>query len=188
MMKIIDYIQLILFWITLISSSCVVNSEKENNDIESVVSEIYGKSIVFHDSLISYTNGEANIVRQFTDDLSERKIISVIEGNCSNCIRQFNKWIPFYNRLKSIGMENKLIFIVENIDPKFFMKYYLNDIFGEFILIYDEKDNFSRINNLPKNKMLKTLLVDSTNRVILVGNPLLDKGLMDCYYNEIQKK
>ncbi len=190
MRNVVAWEQIVILGIIIFFSGCVISSEKENkkNEIASVVSNLYGKSVLFHDSLILYIEGEPINGQQFVHELSERKIISVIEGNCSKCIQQFNKWIPFYNRLKSIGMENKLIFFVENVDPKFFMEYYHHDIPEEFILIFDEKDDFSRMNELPKNKMLKTFLVDSANRIIFVGNPLLGKRLMDYYYDEILKK
>ena len=55
-------------------------------------------------------------------------------------------------------------------------------------IFYDYTDTVNKINNFSKNKNLHTFLIDSTNKVKLIGNPLKSKKLLETYKKYIENE
>jgi hypothetical protein len=53
-------------------------------------------------------------------------------------------------------------------------------------MLFDVEDRPKKINSLSKDKNFQTFLLDSNNRVILVGNPMNNKNIFDLYLREIE--
>ncbi len=53
----------------------------------------------------------------------------------------------------------------------------------------DTLNEFAKLNpHLPKNRVLRTFLLDENNKVMLVGNPLHNKKIEDMFYKIVEEK
>lgn len=68
----------------------------------------------------------------------------------------------------------------------------LNDIFHRFNFVYpvywDEKNEFYRLNRFPSDITFQTFLLDKSNKIIAIGNPVHNPKIKDLYMNIIQGK
>ncbi|AUP78669.1 redoxin domain-containing protein [Flavivirga eckloniae] len=173
--KNIYYILIVLLFINL---SCVKNKE-----INSEVNNWVGKQLTLpKDSLIR------NYIKKKTNPLKKKiKILTVINGDCSICYDELKAWKSYIKETDTsqvgfvfiIYTFNKLMEFndMNNSTLKFQYPYFQDD--GEKIV---------KENNFPDNRLLKTFLLDSENKVILIGNPTIHKSINDLYKKEIKKR
>jgi hypothetical protein len=177
-------------WMTILlfflSYGCREKNHETNyaQGISDIVKKMTGKHIIFPDSLLQILSESGN--NEFLQ--KDRKIISVIAGNCGSCVMTLKNWEACFREMKDQGYRNQLAFIVEDVDSVFFRRAYAWDIPPDMILIFDKNSTFSKQNGLPGNKMLKTFLVDGKNNVLLIGNPSLDHALWKLYLSELGKE
>ncbi len=181
---------ILIIYSTFTITSCIKKDTTQNElqkQIESIVLQMTGKRLYYPDSLTFYRDN--NLIK--SDSLlstKDKKIITVISGNCSKCVIAIRDWIPYYQNMKINGYGDNLIILVENVTPKYFWEFYADSIPSDLIFIFDNKCVFSEQNKLPKNKSLNTFLVDQNNKIQLIGNPVYDKELGALYLRELQKK
>ena len=116
------------------------------------------------------------------------KITTLLWGDCHSCIADLEKWEDFY--LFTENNKNiELLFFLYTSDLEIFKKsLYTKDI-HKYPLIIDPQNKYIVRNNLSiDNKMYQTFLLDSNNKVILVGNPIYNEKLMKLYKEEINKR
>ncbi len=170
---------LILFSFSLCNDS--ENSElgdEVTNRIGDVIKIPNVTQVLFNDSL--YDN--------FNIGISKIKIITYIWGDCHVCISDIRKWEPmikYANTLENIDI--LFVLFVTNIE------YFKNNLYIEEMknipLIIDKDNNFITVNNIPfEQKHLQTFLLDSNNKVILVGNPCYNEAVENLYRVEIEKR
>lgn len=51
---------------------------------------------------------------------------------------------------------------------------------------FDEKDEFNQLNHFPSEMMFQTFLLDKGNRVVALGNPVLNPNVKELYLNLIK--
>ncbi|MBW6536239.1 MAG: hypothetical protein K0B11_14620 [Mariniphaga sp.] len=154
------------------------NNNRITNEIKDITKSMLGRNISFPDSLLQKLQETEKSV---LNKRNRPKIISVIAGNCETCIKDFKKWEPYLKEMKLMGYNNNLFFIVEDVDASFFKKYYGEEAPTKLTLYFDKNQTFSKLNNLPHIKMLKTFMIDTNNEIILVGNPVHDRNLWNLY-------
>ncbi|NLO69530.1 MAG: hypothetical protein GX102_00970 [Porphyromonadaceae bacterium] len=171
---------LLLIFISHILYGC--KESKTNTEyakeIKDIAKSMIGRSISFPDSLLQELQEPKKSV---LNKRNRPKIISVIAGNCETCIKDFKKWEPYLKEMELMGYNNNLFFIVEDVDISFFKKYYGERPPTELTLYFDKNQTFSKLNNLPHIKILKTFMIDTNNEIILVGNPVHDRNLWNLY-------
>jgi len=140
------------------------------------ISEVLYKDSLYHEKLP--LNKESKL-----------KITTLFWGDCSSCIADLEGWGELFQLAKS-KQEVEILFYLYTADFKFFKKSIYNDKnFHQYPLILDKELNYVDRNNLPFNdKIYQTFLLDSNNKVILVGNPIYNKKLMKLYKEEINKR
>ena len=181
----IHFILLLAFISYACIIGCTENKIKYEKEIEDVVKSLIGKNILIPDSLLPELPESEKLT---LNKRNKPKIISVIAGNCGNCIKDLKKWEPYLKEMELMGYSNNLIFIVEDIDALFFKKYYGNEVQSGLNLYFDKNQTFSKLNNLPHIKMLKTFMLDSNNEIILIGNPVHDRNLWNLYLKGLRMK
>ena len=66
----------------------------------------------------------------------------------------------------------------------------LNDIFNRFNFVYpvywDEKNEFYRLNRFPSDITFQTFLLDKSNKIIAIGNPVHNPKIKDLYMIHIE--
>ena len=116
------------------------------------------------------------------------KVTTFIWGECQSCVEDLKKWEHFFEFVHS-KRDVEMFFYLNIQEISFFIKNYYDNNFFKYPLIIDKKLNYLTKNDLPfKNKVYQTFLLDSNNKVILVGNPIYNKKLMKLYKQEINKR
>ena len=179
-------IQLILLICIIISFSFCNNTSKETT--EEKVTEWIGDTlylpetseILYKDSV--YQNGEP------INNNAKLKIATLISGDCGSCVKDLKRWDKFFQFIGS-KKEAEILFYLETSKLSYFKTRLYESTIHKYPLIIDKNFKFSDTNKLPpKDKRFQTFLLDSNNRVILVGNPVYNDKLMKLYKKEIKKR
>lgn len=160
---------------TVLFFSC----QNQNNALK----DLMDKQIMFPNHLLFTVNCTDTID---VDLCSYRyKIILYIDSvGCTSCKMQLRYYTEFINKLPK---EVPLFIIVH---PRRLQDVYYSikkDSFS-FPLCIDCTDDFNRLNNLPNDDRLRCFLLDSTNRVVLIGNPILNQRIKDLYIKTITER
>lgn len=163
-------------------SSC--NSRKK--EITRLVKEWQNKEIVFPGQL------EAKIYGRDTNcpDIwkAKYKILNYTDtSGCTECKMQLYDWKKLKQQTDSLGLDVSYLFFawvkqyeeletlqsVNKCDIPFF---------------YDPQGQMMQLNHFPSQDGFKTFLLDSANRIILIGNPLSTPTLRNLYLQTMKKR
>jgi hypothetical protein len=177
----------LIFLISIIIGICFA-CDSHKKETKNKVSEYMGDTlylptkseVLYKDSLYKKTNPINN--------KAKLKISTLLWGNCHSCIADLKKWEKFYQFVEK-KKEVEILFYLYTSDIKFFRKSLYKKEIHKYPLILDKKLKYIDRNKLPfKNKTYQTFLLDSNNKVILVGNPIHGDKLMKLYKKEINKR
>jgi len=173
-----------ILFVILIFATCN-NSTKETTD---KVSQWMGDTlslpkitkVLYNDSLLNCNfplNEKANL-----------KITTLLWGDCHACMEDLKKWDEFF-QYSSSKKKIEMFFYLYTSNLHFFREnLYIQNIY-KYPLIIDQDFNYIDKNNIPlKDKTYQTFLLDSNNKVILVGNPINNEKLKELYMQEIGKR
>ena len=172
---------LLIGWVIVTFSAC--NSRKKA--IAEQIGVLYSNPIN-----IPYTDMDTLIVDSVCLPHKARyKIFIYVDSTeCSACYAShYMDWEPIVKECRKNARSVALIVIIENknlsthIREKFLMANFRNSIFID-------KDGAFRKNNLkfPSSTIMHVLLLDSSNKVLLVGNPLNNKNIEELLYSKLR--
>jgi len=173
------------FLMVLATSSCKYKTE---NNIKEEVMHYMGKKIelpnikqtLYQDSLLQ--------VYDKLKDNEKLKVVTLLWGDCHSCLADIKKWNELYQHISNNKKVN-LHYYLFTSDIDFFRENYYNSTIYDFHLLLDPENQYLIKNNLPlNNKLYQTFLLDSNNKIILVGNPIYSIELMELYKEEIEKR
>jgi len=75
--------------------------------------------------------------------------------------------------------------VIHSIEYAYFKEMFSQDVPIDYILIFDENNDFFRKNTIPSNPMYQTMLLDRMNKIVLIGNPIYNEQLKELYINVI---
>ena len=161
----------------LVSLGACTSPVKESREA-SIVKKLTGKELVFTDNLFADTPKDD----QSYQDVFQRKspkIVTLVNFDCGPCRESIKKWKEYLN-----GKNITFILIVRGGDEKFY-----NDIRSKesssFRYIYYDSDNvFELTNKIPQDTRLRTFLINSENKIRIIGNPLFNKAIAKLYDEE----
>ncbi len=156
---------------------------RNKSDVGKIVEKWYGKQFILpDDSLMMTTNGIT--VNPFSKKI---KIVTAINGSCGACIGELKDWMSFMSDIDTCQVG--LIFLIYSNDYLMAFEKINNSIIHfSYPYINDKGKKFFLKNNIPDDKLYQTFLLDSTNHVILIGNPIYRKELSAIYKSEIKKR
>ncbi len=112
------------------------------------------------------------------------KFVTRINANCYPCLYNYSMMELFIEEVLE-KYNISVIIYVANIDSTSFYKIYKNKIQFNFPVIFDEKDDFVKKNDLPYDSKFHTMLLDENNKIIILGNPVNNKELKELYIKQI---
>ena len=171
-----------------ISFGCNINRKKsEYKKVEEIVRYWNNREIIIPDSL-KILGYEKNLSLENLKNQNGNKIIVIVSGNCQMCLQEIRDWIPFFDKMKGNRISNRLYFIIEHINPEYFEKVYAGDLPAEFNFFVDEPGKLAEINQLPKNKRYRTMLLDRNNKVLLIGSPLMNDDMANLFLEQLEMR
>ncbi len=118
----------------------------------------------------------------------KKKIVSIIDGNCVKCVvMQLNKLDSIFNSILTVNNEIYITILnVPNQDSAYFMQNIQPFIKAKGIILWDNNYHFESRNKLfTPHINLRTFMINSDNRVVLFGNPLIHSDILHEYKKKL---
>jgi hypothetical protein len=173
-------------------NSCSGKSGKQG--IISLVNEWNKKEVVFPDN-IAFTRfiPDSDNRRIFTLDTVDyppqadyKVLIYVDSTGCTECRLKLSRWKMLMARMDSISAGSVpflFVFHPKSVDDIYYI--FQVDYF-DYPVYIDEKDELNRLNRFPPEEAFHTFLLDKDNKVIAIGNPVLNPDIEELYLNQIK--
>ena len=164
-----------------LAMSCQKNDRAK---VESLVREWNNREIRFPENPV-FTRFVIDTVPYRIPKTGYKVVVFVDSVGCISCKLQLPKWKEFMHEVDSLGGGNvPFIFFFQTKDVRELRYILRRDNFLHPVCI-DTEDIFNRLNRFPGEMMFQTFLVDSENRVRVIGNPIQNLSIKDLYLKEI---
>lgn len=168
--------------VVFIAFSCVDSSHER---LEEKVKQWIGKEILFPNNAVFTILGEDTVKSKLFE--SRYHIVSYVDSmGCISCKLQLNKWKEFINQLDSLTNHSVAVsFFIhsKNIrDLKLILK---REKFNHPICA-DLDNSFYGLNKFPSESMFHTFLIDESNKVLAIGNPIHNFKVKELYLKIIK--
>jgi hypothetical protein len=173
------YLTILLLCLSLYSCN-----ESEKHKVTRLVKKWQNKEIKFPDEII-FTQYATDTIKYKIDSTKFKILIYVDSLGCSRCEMRLSEWKKLINRPNYIAKESiQILFFIhpENLDE---IKYLLKRDTFELPICIDIKDQLNKLNHFPIYPMLQTFLLNRENKVLAVGNPILNPDIKDLYFEII---
>lgn len=150
------------------------------------IGRFINRVIVFPKTLFSMTIGEA---KQSVDTAATVKIVTYIGSErCDDCsLRILSNWKQLMADLDTVALSVEFVFVFA---PRQVETLYSGLQVHRFTypVLCDSLRSFEWANpDLPVESVFRTFLLDSANRVVLVGSPIGNRKLWELYKQQIGK-
>lgn len=176
-MKCLVYI--ILAFIAL--SSC---KDSPKNEIARLVKEWDGKELRFPEHPVFTIQGEDTVDFSFRD--AEYKVVSYVDSiGCISCKLQLANWAAFIQEVDSLTDETvPFVFCLHNPDVEEMKRIVRKENF-QYPVFIDEMGTFDALNHFPTNMTFQTFLLKKNNKVVAIGNPVLNPMVKELYLEKL---
>ena len=175
---------ILLLLAALSLASC---KESEKDTALRLVKEWDGKEIKFPAHSIFTIQGKDTVDFDFKD--ADYKVVTYVDSaGCTSCKLQLARWKAFIQKVDSIkygSVPFVFVFYPKNVKE---LRYILRSYAFDFPVCFDEKDEFNALNQFPDEMMFQTFLLDKDNRVLALGNPVLNPQIEKLYLKELTGK
>ena len=167
--------------VCLLVSSC---EESEKERLSRLVKEWEGREILFPAHSTFTIQGKDTVDFQYQD--AEYKVVTYIDSiGCTSCKLQLPRWKELMTEVDSLtGGCVPFLFYFHPKDIKELRFLTRRESFTHPVC-FDEKDDFNQLNHFSNEMMFQTFLLDRENRVIALGNPVLNPNVKEFYLNLI---
>ena len=164
-----------LIVLSIILSSC----HNIRKDDRNAVLNLTGKEIILPDSLGVMIQ---DVPVEYDFSFADYKVVTYIDSKgCTTCSMKLTLWNDLINEFKTIeGIDvNFLMILNKDADVDLISALKLN--FFRHPVMFDPQGRFKEKNSLPSSPAYHTMLLDSDNKVVAVGNPVLSPKIKDLY-------
>lgn len=163
----------------LLLLSLVVFCTCTKKNPSTVVEEFAGQEIVMPDELIYIISGNPHEL-DFSD--ADFKILTYLDSTgCTRCKMKLPLWSEFLDELQ--GATDCDINFLMLIDSKEYEEVIANVMKSDFVhpIGIDTLSHFKRRNKFPDRDDFQTVLLDSEDRILLLGNPVKNPKIRELY-------
>lgn len=178
-------IKLFLLIVAFSLSCCKGNKQRE--DAIAIVKEWTGKEIKFPENVPCYKFGKDTIPVLCDECLpNEYKILLYVDSSgCSSCRLQLFMWKQLIEEADSL-FQGKACFMLF-FQPKSIKE--MSNLFRQYQFDYpvfiDMTNSINRLNKFPQSMQYQCFLLNSDNKVLMVGNPVLNIKIWELYKSHI---
>ena len=180
----------ILVLLIVVCSVCSCKDNKKQKEIVKMVSEWTGKEILFPENLPCYVSGKETL-QGFCDEYFDKefKILMYVDSaGCSDCRLKLFEWKQLMKETDSLfhGKVGFLLFF----QPKSMneMEYLLAKNEFDYPVFVDVKSMINGLNRFPQAIQYQCFLLDKDNKVLMIGNPVLNRKIWELYKAQIGEK
>lgn len=158
---------------------------KQKELIFSILDEWNGKTIILPDHL--------NLFGQRSDSVdyfsSEYKILNYVDSlGCLSCDLRLREWSILLKEFRDRNLSIVPVFIFSSKNKKIIkeIQSVIKQSAISFPIIVDSLDRINKLNNFPSDTRFQTFLLDRKNKVLAVGNPVLNNNIKDFYFKMVK--
>lgn len=162
----------------------LVSCDGSNKDDKIAVAEWVGKNMVIPEQLT---------FRILDDDIDvdllmpDYKIVNYVDSSgCTSCRMKLTSWNEAIDDFKSIQDVDIEFLTIVNSDEINELEHLLEQDNYLHPVAIDSDNTFGISNKLPKNSEYHTFLLDADNKVLAIGNPVLNPKIKKLYKSIIQ--
>ena len=174
----------------ILSSIILFCSCKKNNSsiVQKIVKEWTGKEIQFPPNLECMTKD--SVIDCLETSTANYKILLYVDSlGCTSCRTKLVEWKKLISETDTL-FEDKLDFLFV-FQPKYRglkeFKILLKNNGFDYPVFVDVKNEIMRLNNFPKEPEYQCFLLDEENKVVMVGNPVLNPAIWELYKKIIRE-
>ena len=175
--------------ITLIMCVWMLASCQESREeaMLRLVSEWNGKEIKFPSRSVFTIQGKDTVDFEFGH--ADYKVITYIDSvGCTSCKLQLHRWKQLVAKVDSLTDGRvPFLFYFHPKDMKELRYLTRRDDFT-YPVCFDEKDELNQLNQFPSDMTFQTFLLDKDNKVVAMGNPVLNPNIKVLYLDVIMGK
>ena len=168
--------------VTLIMCVWMLASCQESREeaMRRLVNEWNGKEIKFPSRSVFTIQGKDTVDFGFVD--ADYKVVTYIDSvGCTSCKLQLPRWKQLIEEVDSLtGGSVPFLFYFHPKDLKELRYYTRRDDFT-YPVCFDEKDELNQQNQFPSDMTFHTFLLDRDNKVVAMGNPVLNPKVKELY-------
>ena len=176
-------------YLTLIMCVWMLASCEESREeaMLRLVNEWNGKEIKLPVHSVFTIQGKDTVDFEFGN--ANYKVITYIDSvGCTSCKLQLPRWKKLVGEVDSITNGSvPFLFYFHPKDMKELRYLTRRDDF-KYPVCFDEKDELNRLNRFPSDMTFQTFLLDKDNKVVAMGNPVLNPKIKDLYLDVIKEK
>ena len=174
--------QTLFIILTIIALSSCKDSPKD--EIARLVKEWDGKEIRFPESPVFTIQGKDTVDFSFRN--AEYKVVSYVDSiGCISCKLQLANWAAFIQEVDSLtGRTVPFILCLHTTDVEKMRRIVKKDNF-QYPVFIDEKGTFDALNHFPTNMTFQTFLLDKGNKIVAIGNPVLNPMVKELYLEKL---
>ncbi|MDR2057327.1 MAG: DUF1573 domain-containing protein [Dysgonamonadaceae bacterium] len=175
---------LFLFMVLLCVPAC--KKEAKTADIESIVKKWQGKEIRFPENAVCFSMGKEIICPVINKPY---KILMYLDSaSCMSCNLKLYDWKQLIQEADSLflGKLDFLLYLQVN-DDKILTNLLKKEHF-EYPVYIDRNNQMDKLNRFPNQPEFRCFLLDSDNKVLLIGNPTIHPKIWELYKTQITGK
>jgi hypothetical protein len=173
----------ILFLLLIVSTLCYsCKNNRKQTEIEQTVSEWTGKQIKFPVNYQCCVFGKDTVDDICTElfDKDYKILLYIDSTGCTSCRFHLEEWQVIMQDMSSYAEKVSFLFFFypkRKIDIQYLLK---SERFSYPVFI-DEMNEINRLNCFPATVEYQCFLLDKDNKVLVVGNPVLNLKIWDLY-------
>jgi len=175
-----------LIWVLLCFITLgIISCDSDKTTSRDALLSILGQKIEIPEKLEYRVNNES-IVYDFDD--ADYKIVTYINSEgCTPCRMKLKDWNSVINKAKGFRNVEVNFLMIVNADNWNEIDYMIKQSDFRHPVMIDSVNTFFTRNSLPKRTDCHTMLLDESNRVIAVGNPVLNPKIRTLFYKLISE-
>ena len=149
-----------------------------------LVNEWNGKEIKFPSRSVFTIQGKDTVNFSFQE--ADYKVVTYIDSvGCTSCKLQLHRWKELVAEVDSLT-DGRVPFLFY-FHPKDMKELRYLTRRDEFIypVCFDEQDVINRLNQFPTDMTFQTFLLNKENKVVVIGNPVLNPKVKELYLGQI---
>ena len=173
-----------LLFITLSILALTSCKDSPKDEIARLVKEWDGKEVRFPEHPVFTIPGKDTVDFSFRN--AEYKVVSYVDSiGCISCKLQLDRWKDFIHEVDSLtGEAVPFILCLHHPDVKEMQRVTWKDEF-KYPVFIDEMGTFDALNHFPTNMMFQTFLLDKNNKIVAIGNPILNPLVKELYLEKL---
>ena len=161
--------------------------ESEKERIARMVKEWDGKEIIFPAHSVFTIQGRDTVNFDYLS--ADYKVVTYVDSiGCTSCKLQLHRWKDLIVEFDSVAFGKiPFLFFFHPKDIKELQKLTRRDAFT-YPVCFDEKDDFNTLNHFSTDMTFQTFLLNKDNKVIAIGNPVLNPNVKELYLRKLTGK